>query len=43
MNVLDRGCGLGGPARFTVSRYEFKVRGIDLTEEFVEVGIKLSS
>ena len=37
MNVLDIGCGLGGPARFSVNRYGCKVRGIDLTEAFVEV------
>ena len=43
MNVFDIGCGLGGPARFSVSRYGCKVRGIDLTEEFVEVENKLSS
>ena len=43
MNVLDIGCGLGGPARFRVSRYGCKVRGIDLTKEFVEVENKLSS
>ena len=43
MNVLDKGCGLGGPARFTVSCYGCKVIGIDLTQEFVEVGNKLSS
>ena len=43
MNVLDIGCGLGGPARFTVSQYQCNVKGIDLTQEFVEVGNKLSS
>ena len=43
MNVLDIGCGLGGPARFSVNRYGCKVRGIDLNEEFVEVGNTLSS
>ena len=43
MNVLDIGCGLGGPARFSVNRYGCKIIGIDLTEEFVEVGNKLSS
>lgn len=36
--VLDVGCGLGGPARFTASRYGATVTGIDLTAEFVETG-----
>ena len=43
MNVLDIGCGLGGPTRFTVNQYQCNVKGIDLTQEFVEVGNKLSS
>lgn len=36
--VLDVGCGIGGPARFTASRYHSSVIGIDLTEEFVSTG-----
>lgn len=36
--VLDIGCGLGGPARFTASRYGSTVTGIDLTAEFVQTG-----
>src|SRR5262245_28853954 len=36
--VLDVGCGLGGPARFAANRYGSKVTGIDLTAEFVETG-----
>ena len=36
--VLDVGCGLGGPARFLASHYGCKVRGIDLTAEFIETG-----
>jgi SAM-dependent methyltransferase len=34
--VLDVGSGLGGPARFVVSRYGCRVTGIDLTAEYVE-------
>lgn len=37
-HVLDVGCGLGGPARFTASRYGASVTGIDLTAEFVQTG-----
>jgi ubiquinone/menaquinone biosynthesis C-methylase UbiE len=37
-HVLDIGCGLGGPARFAVSRYRCRVDGIDLTPEYVETG-----
>ena len=36
--MLDVGCGLGGPARFTASRYGARVTGIDLTAEFVRTG-----
>lgn len=36
--VLDAGAGLGGPARLLADRYGCRVIGIDLTEEFVEVG-----
>jgi ubiquinone/menaquinone biosynthesis C-methylase UbiE len=36
--VLDVGCGLGGPARFVASRYRCRVTGIDLTNEYVETG-----
>ena len=43
MNVLDIGCGLGGPAHFTVSSYGCKVIGIDLTWKLVKEGNKLSS
>jgi SAM-dependent methyltransferase len=38
MNVLDVGCGIGGPARFAASRYKCRVAGIDLTPEFIEAG-----
>ncbi|MDA0824231.1 MAG: class I SAM-dependent methyltransferase [Proteobacteria bacterium] len=37
-HLLDVGCGLGGASRFVASHYGCRVTGIDLTEEFVEVG-----
>lgn len=40
--VLDVGCGLGGPARFTAQRYGVRVDGIDLTPEYVETGTVLN-
>jgi SAM-dependent methyltransferase len=36
--ILDVGCGLGGPARFSASQYHCRVDGIDLTPEYVETG-----
>jgi ubiquinone/menaquinone biosynthesis C-methylase UbiE len=36
--VLDIGCGLGGPARFIAGRYGCHVTGIDLTRDYVEAG-----
>ena len=38
MHVVDLGCGLGGTARHLVHRYGARVTGVDLTDEFVEVG-----
>ena len=35
MHLLDVGSGLGGPARFFASKFDCRVTGIDLTEEFV--------
>lgn len=40
-HILDVGCGLGGAARFIAQRYNNRVTGIDLTEEFVETGKSL--
>ena len=40
--VLDVGCGLGGTARFLAEQYKCNVAGIDLTEEYVSVGKRLT-
>src|SRR4051812_13177720 len=40
--VLDIGCGIGGPARFFAADRGWKVEGIDLTAEYVEVAKALS-
>lgn len=40
--VLDIGCGIGGPARFAASAYGVRVCGIDLTADYVEIGQELS-
>ena len=40
--VLDIGCGIGGPARFAASTYGVRVSGIDLTADYVEIGQTLS-
>jgi ubiquinone/menaquinone biosynthesis C-methylase UbiE len=40
--VLDVGCGIGGPARCFASERGWKVEGVDLTAEYVEVATSLS-
>jgi ubiquinone/menaquinone biosynthesis C-methylase UbiE len=40
--VLDVGCGLGGTARYLAEQYKCNVVGIDLTEEYISVGKKLT-
>ncbi len=41
--VIDLGCGLGGPARFTAHATGAQVTGIDLTPEFVDTGTALTA
>ncbi len=40
--VLDVGCGLGGTARYLADQYKCHVVGVDLTEEYISVGKKLT-
>lgn len=40
--VLDIGCGIGGPARFFAAERGWRLEGIDLTAEYVEVAEALS-
>ena len=42
MNVLDLGCGLGGPARFVAQQFGCSVTGIDLTADYIDAGNQLS-
>lgn len=42
MDVLDIGCGIGGPARMIADRSGAKVTGVDLTPPFVEAATALS-
>ncbi len=40
-HVLDVGCGLGGAARYISSKFNNQVTGIDITQEYIDVGIAL--
>ncbi len=42
MKVLDVGCGLGGSARMLADRFNCKVTGIDICEEYIRTALKLS-
>ena len=42
-HVLDVGCGLGGGSRFAANKYDCRVTGIDLTDEYVDTGNQLCS
>ena len=41
-NVLDIGCGLGGPSRMLADDYNSSVTGIDMSHEFIRTAQKLS-
>ena len=40
--VLDVGCGLGGTARYIAAYYKCRVKGIDLTREYISAGTELT-
>lgn len=42
VQVLDVGCGIGGPARYLARHRGARVTGVDLTREFVEVARELT-
>lgn len=42
MQVLDIGCGLGGPARLLAGEFGCQVTGIDLTPEYIRTAQELS-
>lgn len=41
--ILDIGCGLGGPARYIAKRFQCEVSGLDITKPFVEAANKLTA
>lgn len=41
--ILDVGCGLGGPARTIAERSRANIIGIDLSKDYVETGNRLSA
>jgi ubiquinone/menaquinone biosynthesis C-methylase UbiE len=41
-DVLDVGCGIGGPSRFLAKEFGCRVTGLDLTAEFIEVANMLA-
>ena len=40
-HILDVGCGLGGASRFVVNKLNNRVTGIDLLQEYIDVGNSL--
>ncbi len=42
LNVLDVGCGLGGPCRMLADEYNCQTTGIDLSNEYIRTANKLS-
>lgn len=41
-NILDLGCGIGGPARILAKEYGCKILGIDINEDGITLGNALS-
>tara|TARA_B100000886_G_scaffold109746_1_gene73505 strand:- start:72 stop:896 length:825 start_codon:yes stop_codon:yes gene_type:complete len=41
-NIIDIGCGLGGPARYFAKQFQCYITGIDITPSFVEIGNKFN-
>jgi len=37
-HILDVGCGLGGASRFVANKFNNRVTGIDLAQEYIETG-----
>ena len=37
-HILDVGCGLGGASRYVANKYNNRVTGIDLTQEYIDTG-----
>lgn len=37
-DIVDVGCGLGGASRFVANKYNNRVTGVDLNEEYIKVG-----
>ncbi|RDH80694.1 MAG: SAM-dependent methyltransferase [endosymbiont of Galathealinum brachiosum] len=42
-HLLDIGCGLGGASRYISNKYNNRVTGIDLTDEYITTGNTLST
>src|SRR6266853_181557 len=43
MQLLDVGCGIGGPARYFAAHHGARVTGIDLTPEFIDAARALTA
>jgi cyclopropane fatty-acyl-phospholipid synthase-like methyltransferase len=41
--LVDIGCGLGGPARYIAKRFQCSVSGVDITQPFVDAANRLTA